>query len=114
MSMAEMELLRHSPERGDLLRLLKEDYHRELTEVGSLLGAMDMLQKSISIGALRFHLKYLEDQGYVQLRRNRDMPGWRADRAVLGHPDDIRFARLLPRGLALLDGKIAEDPLVRF
>ena len=114
MSMAELEHHRHAEERGNLLRLLKENYTTGLTTVGSLAGAMDMLGQSMSLESLRFQLQYLEDQGYVQLKRNRDMPGWRSDRIAMGRADEVRFARLLPRGLMLIDGRVGEDPMVRF
>ena len=114
MSMAELEHQRHAEERGNLLRLLKENYTTGLTTVGSLAGAMDMLGQSMSFESLRFQLQYLEDQGYVKLLRNRDMTGWRSDRTSLGRADEVRFAKLLPRGLMLIDGRLDEDPMIRF
>ncbi len=103
MSMAELEYQRHAEQRGELLRLLKENYTFGLTTVRSLIGGMDMLGHSMTAESLRFQLQYLADQGYVQLKRNCDMPGWRADRVSLGRADEIRFAKLLPKGLMLLD-----------
>jgi hypothetical protein len=32
----------------------------------------------------------------------------------MGRADEVRFARLLPRGLMLIDGRVGEDPMVRF
>ena len=114
MNMAELEYQRHAEQRGNLLRLLKENYTIGLTTVNSLAGAMDILGQSMSLESLRFQLQYLADQGYVKLLRNRDMPGWRADRITLGRADEVRFAKLLPKGLMLLDGRVEEDPMVRF
>jgi predicted ArsR family transcriptional regulator len=114
MSMAAMREQRHAEERGNILRLLKEEYTAVQITVGTLFHSMDMSGYTVSPEALRFHLQYLADQGYVQIARNRDMPGWRQDRMPLGSPDEIRFAKLLPRGLMLLDGRIDEDPMVRF
>ena len=101
--------------RGSVLRMLVEDYRAEMTSVRSLLGALDALGESTSAEDLAFDLKYLADAGYVQVWRNRDMPGWRNDReSALGRPEQIRFARLQPKGLQLIDGHTAEDPQVKF
>jgi hypothetical protein len=56
----------------------------------------------------------MQAQGYIQIWRTRDMPGFRADRPTPGSPNDIRFARLTPKGLRLVDGLIDADPSVRF
>lgn len=112
---SELEKARHASERGDILRTLKEDYSREMTNLGSLLRALDAQGVALGLESLCFHLQYLADSGYVQIWRTRDLPGFRTDRAhVAGHPDAIRFAKLLPRGLQLLDGLVPEDVSIAF
>jgi len=112
----EIEGMRHARERGDLLRVLKEDYQRGMTSVRNLLGTLDTLNISLSEEDLAFHLMYLADQGYLRLVRVKDTPGYRADRRIAGweKPETIKFAMLLPKGLQLIDGLVAEDPLVKF
>jgi hypothetical protein len=112
----DVERARHMRERGDILRTLKEDYRSEMTSLRSLLGALDAQGMSLAPEGLEFHLTYLEAQGYVRLWRAKDMPGYRRDRHGRNwqKPDAIQFAKLLPRGLQLIDGQVAEDPLVIF
>jgi hypothetical protein len=114
--MDELEKSRHAAQRGDILRTLKEDYTSTMTSLRSLLYALDLQGSSLSADGLGFHLTYLEGQGYVQLWRYRDMPHFRKDRPVTGavKVDTIMFAKLLPKGLQLLDGLIPEDPSVVF
>lgn len=114
MSMAEMERQRHCRQRGEILRLLKEEYLRPMTSVSSIGGAADMLGQAMASDTLQFHLTLLEQQAYIQIWRNRDMAGYRRDRASALPPDHIRFAKLTPRGLMLIDGQWPEDPLVMF
>ena len=113
---SELERGRHCRERGDILRTLKEDYQRGTTSVRNLLGTLDALGVSLSEDDLAFHLIYLADQGYAQIVRVRDMPVHRKDRRLPGweKPDTIKFVRLLPKGLQLIDGVIPEDPSVAF
>ena len=107
---------RHTRERGDLLRILKEDYQQEVTSVRNLLGALDALGMPLSEEDLVFHLTYLAGQGYLSLMRVRDTVEYRTDRRLVGweKPETIKFTKLLPKGLQLLDGAIPEDPQVKF
>jgi hypothetical protein len=54
------------------------------------------------------------EEGYISIQRMRDLPGWRSDREQVGSPNTIRFARLSPKGLRLVNGSIPADPEVRF
>lgn len=111
---ADLRDARRARERGDILRTLKEEYARSMTSVANLLAALDGQGIALFQEELDFHLSYLAEQAYVQIWRTRDLPGFRSDRPGAWKPDAIRFAKLLPKGLQLLDGKCAEDPLVRF
>lgn len=114
-SMSEIEKQRLARRKGDIIRILREDYLSRMTAVGGLIGALDMLGESISNESLQFDLTYLAQQGYIQIWRVRDLPGFRADRLNnIGPADQIRFAKLQPRGLQLLDGNAPEDPQVKF
>ncbi len=112
----EIESVRHAHERGDILRVLKEDYQQEMTGVRTLIRSLDLMNVPLSYDGLVFHLQYLETSGYVQLWRNRDLPSFRRDRTQAGSakPSSIMFSKLLPKGLQLLDGLIPEDPSVAF
>jgi len=112
--MADLEDLRHRSERGQILKALKEDYARAMTSMANLLGVLDAIAIHLDFEGLTFHLKYLAEQGYVQAWHAKDLPGYRRDRRSQGKPDDIRFVRLSAKGLQLLDGRIAEDPMVDF
>ncbi len=114
MSMFEIEKQRLARRKGDIIRILQEDYRSRMTSVGSLLGALDMLGEPVDPKSLQFDLIYLSQQGYILTWCVRDMPGFRQDRASVGSPDEIRFAKLTPRGLQLLDGNAPEDPQVKF
>jgi DNA-binding transcriptional ArsR family regulator len=116
MSMSLLETQRHYRERGDILRTLKEDYSSAMTSTRNLLGALDAQGISLSEQGLTFHLHYLEDAGYIRVSRVRDMPNFRNDRRSGSwmKPDTIMFARLMPKGLHLVDGAIREDPGVVF
>ncbi len=111
-----VEQAKHARERGDTLRTLKEDYQSEMTSVRNLVGALDMQGVSLSLDGIAFHLEYLAEQGYVRIWRARDLPQHRKDRRRPGwvKPETILFAKLLPKGLQLLDGLAQEDPLVAF
>ncbi|SRR5581483_4572724 len=115
MSQSEIEKARHANERGEILRALKQDFTSEMTSVRNLRGALDLLRMPMSIEALEFHLNYLAAQGYIDIWRARDLPR-RRDRQESGWvaPDTILFAKLRPKGLQLIDGQTAEDPLVSF
>lgn len=115
MNMRELENIRYAETRGKILIVLAEDYTTSMTSTGTLVSALDLSGFSISPESLRFHLTYLEAQGYVKLWRSMDMPGYRRDRLEgRAHPEDIRFAKLMPPGLQLVDGKRVEDPMVSF
>jgi len=112
--MLDVEHQRHAEERGAILRTLKEDFQREMTTVRTLLGALDAQAVTLSVAGITFHLKLLESSGYVRLTRARDLPGYRRDRWMEPKPDVIVGATLTPAGLQLLDGLVAEDPLIKF
>ncbi|MDE2097841.1 MAG: hypothetical protein KGL39_11380 [Patescibacteria group bacterium] len=114
--MTEVEAARHATERGLILRTLMEDYASEMTSIRSLGLAMDTMGYALSPQALEFHLVYLSQQDYVRIWRAREMPGFRTDRPGRQwvDPSTIVFAKLLPRGVQLIDGKIPADPQVAF
>jgi hypothetical protein len=114
--MTEVEAARHASERGLILRTLKEDYITPMTSVNALGRALDSMGVSLAPSSLDFHLVYLAQQQYVQIWRASDMPGHRTDRAALRYcdPNAIVFAKLLPRGLQLVDGDIGADSKVAF
>jgi hypothetical protein len=112
--MFEVEKQRLARRKGDIIRILQEDYRSPMTSVGSLLGALDMLGESVDPRSLQFDLIYLAQQSYIEIWQVRDLPGYRRDRINIGAPDEIRFAKLKPKGLQLLDGNAAEDPQVKF
>lgn len=109
-----MDKARHAWNRGMILRCLSADFDREMTGVAVLQRTLDTLGVSLSEEDLAFHLAYLGDQGYVRIWRVREVTGFRRDRVSGEKPDAIRFVKLLPRGLQLLDGHLAEDPMVAF
>jgi len=97
-----------------ILRTLMQDYASEMTSVRSLGLAMDAMAYPLSPEALEFHLVYLSQQGYVQIWRAREMPGYRMDRPARVSPSAVLFAKLLAKGVQLVDGKVAADPQVAF
>ena len=105
---------RRAEERGAILRSLQEDYGREMTTVRSLSGALDLQGYPMSVESLQFSLQYLGDQGYIDVIRASQVPGYRRDRMGAGKPDTIIFVKLRPKGVQLLVGTAAEDPGVRF
>ncbi len=107
-----MEDARHADERGSILNLLKQDYAQEMTPVGSLRRALDVLGYPMSQVNFDFHLTYLAESGYIKIWRQRDMPGYRPGGFV--NPAEIRFCKLLRLGLQLIDHNIPEDPKVTF
>jgi DNA-binding transcriptional ArsR family regulator len=112
--MSEIEQARWAQERGSILRTLKEDYVREMTSVRSLVRALDAQGISLSQDGIGFHLIYLADQGYVQIWRARDLPQFRRDRPMIFSACTVVFAKMLPKGLQLINGTIREDPGVSF
>jgi hypothetical protein len=116
MGLNEMEQARHATEKGQILRCLAQEYGREMTSVRNLSGALDLLGTPMSGDALQFSLIYLAEQGLIRIWRGRDTPGWRSDREQRGSmsAETIVFAKLLPKGLQLVDGIGAEDLGIRF
>ncbi len=111
----EPKIRQHDVERGEILRMLVS-FKGLWMKARTLLHALDDIGVSFSPEDLAFHLNYLAEGGYLDVRRRRDEPGWRGDRPrPQGEaPDDIVLVRLTNRGLWLYDGKIDADPGVRF
>jgi hypothetical protein len=109
-----MERARHASERGMVLRALYSDFGSRMTGISTLYKALDLLGYSMDIQGLEFHLALLSDLEYVKITRAEDLPGWRSDRPNSGRARAIVFARLMPRGLNLIDGNIPSDPNVSF
>lgn len=114
MSAEQMQQERHNVERGYLLRCLADDFGREFTSTRLLYGAMDKIGFPMSPAGMQFSLGYLAEQGYIAITRAKETPGWRADRANAERADAIVWARLTAKGLQLIDGIGAADPLVQF
>lgn len=81
--------------RVALLRLLKTEYPGAL-DTKALQFAMDNLGYPMPYGDLEAQLRYLEEKGYVSLKRRR------------GFGVEISFASLSASGWDLLDELIAE------
>jgi hypothetical protein len=109
-----MEQARHAEERGAILQALKQDYGAKMTSVRALSRALDLVGHGMRPAGMQFALTYLADSQYIQIWRFEDTPGFRADRDSEERRDQIVFARLMPRGLQLIDGQIAADPSVSF
>jgi hypothetical protein len=109
-----MEHARHAEERGAILQALRQDYRAQMTSVRSLARALDLVGHAMRPEGLEFSLAYLADCGYLRVWRAGDLPGWRTDRQNDVRGDAIVFARLLPKGLQLIDGRTAADPSVIF
>jgi hypothetical protein len=114
MSLSELEEARHARERGAILEALKQGYELEMVSLASLAATLNMVGQPMTRQALQFSLSILADSGYVKIWRARDTPAWRPDRANEVRPDAIVFAKLLPKGLMLIDARIDADPLVAF
>lgn len=114
MSGNDMALLREAQERGALLRVLAQDYARVRTPFSSLAGALDLLGFPMTVETLQWALIYLSDRGYIRVWRASDERTYRSDRVGTQIADMVVFAKLLPEGKLLLDGRRAEDPGVRF
>jgi hypothetical protein len=100
----QMERVRHARERGQILKALQEEYSGRLTRVGDLAGALSLLGFPMTSESLQFSLQYLTDEGYVHIVRVRDTAAWRPDRNPGADGEAIVFARLLPKGVRLIDG----------
>jgi hypothetical protein len=111
---SELEKARHADEKGAILQALSQNYAAKMTSVRALVGALDLLGHAMTSEGMQFALMYLADCEYIKIWRNEDLPGWRPDRMNDTHGYTIVFARLLPKGLLLIDGRIAADPGVRF
>lgn len=110
----EMEAARHAQERGAILGALQQNYGAEMTSVRTLGRALDALGHAMRPIGLQFALTYLTDCGYIRIWRARDLPGYRSDRANDERGDEIVFAKLMPKGLRLIDGLVEADPGVSF
>jgi len=99
--------------RGKILQVLKEYYTDEFTEVTLICSTLG----DMSVERLAFHLTYLEQQEYVRIWRWRDLQTHRSDRTPPSadyDPNQMRFAKLLPKGVQLLEGGIPPDPVIKF
>ena len=114
MSIASLEDARHAEQRGAILQALRQDYTSKMTSVKALSRALDLLGYSMTFGTFQFSLNLLADSGYIAIWRADDTPMWRADRLNDTARDTILFVRMTPKGLQLLDGRIAADPSVSF
>jgi hypothetical protein len=114
MTMSDLERNRQARRKGDILRILVQDYRISMTSVRTLNGALDMLGEAVGPDSMQWHLTYLADQNYIKIWRVRDMPGFRHDRQSQEDPELIRFAKILPKGIQLIDGNAEEDPQVKF
>ena len=114
-NISKKEQLSAAFERGYILKALREDYVREHTPVPLLLRSLPAI--TITLERMQFHLTYLEQQGYIRIWRERDLPTHRTDRISQDDdtmPDTIRLAKLLAKGLQLIEGGIQPDPLIEF
>jgi hypothetical protein len=112
--MATIDRERQARRKGDILRILLQDYRRNMTSVRALNGALDMLGEPVGPDSMQWDLIYLADQEYIKIWRVKDRPGFRHDRQSSEDPEIIEFAKLMPKGIQLLDGNAAEDPQVKF
>ena len=80
-----------------LTELLKTEYPGAL-DLKALSFAMDNLGYPMPEGALTAHLSYLQEKGYVSIRRKS------------GRGFDIAFASLTARGWDLIDGLGVAEP----
>ncbi len=100
---------RHRAERGIILRLLAED-RGEQTSFIALWRMMDRRGFPVSKDGLSFHLtKYLAPQGYVELRRAKQIDAFSDDTDL--NPDQVIFVKLAPGGLQVLN-RAERDPEV--
>lgn len=114
MNVSDLELMRHAAEKGAVLTALAQEYAREMVSVRSLYGALEITGTPMSMEGLQWALNYLADSGYVRIWRLKDLPTHRADRMMPGNVDTIVFAKLLPLGVQLMDGRAPADPGIRF
>ena len=110
----EMDEARHAEERGAILCALKQEYGSSMVAMRTLAAALNLTGYPLTNASLQFSLTLLADCAYVRTWTARDMGIWRPDRANEMRPETIVFAKLLPKGLSLVDGKIEPDPNVSF
>ncbi len=110
----EMDEARHALERGEILKALRQEYGSAMVPVRSLAASLNLVGYPMTTDSLQFSLVLLADNGYLRIWRANEMGNWRADRENTGRPDVVVFAKLLPKGLLLIDGRIAPDPSVSF
>lgn len=94
-------------ERGIILRLVIED-DSEWTHVKMLYKMMDRRGYPCTLRNLEFNLKYLAAQGYLNVKRLRDMEYILGEDEVLA-PDDIVFVQLAPLGLQIMNRAIKDS-----
>ena len=114
MSITEVEKARHNLERGAILRALQEDYTSRMTAISTLAGALDLLGYAMTRDSLTWSLNLLADSGYVRVVRADETAAWRRTKTHLASSDAIVFAKILPKGLHLIDEQIDADPMVTF
>ncbi len=102
------------PTAGAILLALKQAYGRERVTLRELSGTLNLVGSPMTAESLQFSLSLLADSTYVRIWRAKDVGNWRPDRLNDVDPDTIVAARLLPRGLQLIDGNIQADPQVTF
>jgi hypothetical protein len=112
----DVERMRHNLERGEILRVLQVDFCSSATMLKTLRGALALGGYPLTLDGLSFHLEVLAQQGYIELNRAEDTPGYRQDRmsALWKKPNTIISAKLLAKGLMLIDALIPSDPTVNF
>lgn len=114
MTLSKIEQQRHAEEKGKILTILHEQYGNQLTTVRSLVGTMDLMGFPMSRDTVRFALQYLQDRGYIEVRRTRDQPGYRSDREWEGDPNAPVTVGLRADGVLLINGQMPADPAVIF
>lgn len=110
----EMDEARHTQERGAILCALKQEYGGGMVPLRTLASALNLVGMPMTMDSLQFSLTLLADLGYVRIWRAEELGLWRADRANEIKRDSIIGTKLLPRGLNLVDGRIAPDASVSF
>lgn len=102
-------------ERGEILTMLNSNAGRA-TGMGLLRVSLDQVGVSLSINELKTRLCYLEEKGYVELRRRKDIPGYhrKLDEPGGGRANDLVTAKLTAKGIDLVEGNIPNDPGIGF
>ena len=110
---ADQKRLTRELERGEILRILAV-WGMSWMTVDMLRHELALQTRHVSAEEMTFHLEYLANGEYVELRRRRDTREGRGDRVSNGDPSEIQLMRLTNRGLNLYDGRIDSDPGVKF